>query len=235
MQERTAHLEAANRELDAFCYSVSHDLRAPLRAVDGFSRTTLEKYAALLPEEGQHYLQRARAGAQKMSQLIDSLLEFSRAGRTALHMRPVHTEALVRECVAVLRQEYEGRAVEVNIGSLPACVGDPDLLRQVWMNLLGNAFKYTGQRQVARIDIDADASSGETVYSVRDNGAGFDMEHARNLFGVFQRLHNEREFPGVGVGLALVHRIVDRHGGRAWAQARPDQGATFFFTLGAAS
>ena len=235
VQERTAHLEAANRELDSFCYSISHDLRAPLRAVDGFSRSALEKYGALLPAEGQHYLERARAGAQKMAQLIDSLLEFSRAGRSALHVRPVRTEALVRECVAVLRQECAGRTVEVNVASLPPCVGDPDLLRQVWTNLLSNAFKYTGNCSAARIDIAADSSGNCTTYSVRDNGAGFDMADAKHLFGVFQRLHTEREFPGVGVGLALVRRIVERHGGRVWAEAQPDRGATFFFTLGPAT
>ena len=234
LKEKGERLEASNQELDAFCYSIAHDLRTPLRAVDGFSRTVLQKYGTALPHDGQHYLDRIRAGAQQMGDLIDSLLEFSRIGRATLKRKMVRTDVLVQDCLAALKDENGGRKIEVDVRVLPDCNGDPVLLRQVWMNLLGNAFKYTGNREVARIEVGAEADNDATVYYVRDNGTGFDMAYVDKLFGVFQRLHGPGEFPGVGIGLALVKRITALHGGRVWAAAKPDQGATFFFTLGRA-
>ena len=228
---RTAELEAANKELEAFSYSISHDLRAPLRAIDGFARILLEDYTASLPDQAQQYFQYIRENAQRMGQLVDDLLAFSRLSRLPLNKRSVDTAALVRQCLHELSDEQVGRQVEIRVGELPACVGDPALLRQVWFNLLANALKYTRKCERAEITIGSQTESGETVYFVRDNGAGFDMRYANKLFGVFQRLHRAEDYEGTGVGLAIVHRIVVRHGGRVWADAAVDQGATFFFTL----
>jgi signal transduction histidine kinase len=235
--ERTAQLEAANKELDSFSYSVSHDLRAPLRAIDGFSRILLEDHAAALPDDGKAYLKLVRDNTRQMGQLVDDLLAFSRLGRLALTKQTVHPAKIVRTCLDELRTEWAGRQVEVVIDDLPACQADPTLLKQVWTNLLSNALKYSGKRDVARVTVGsrtqaAPAGSGaETVYFVRDNGAGFDMKYAHKLFGVFQRLHRAADYDGTGVGLAIVQRIITRHGGRVWGEARPDQGATFSFTL----
>jgi PAS domain S-box-containing protein len=229
--ERTSELETANKELEAFSYSVSHDLRAPLRAVDGFSQAVLEDYGAQLPEEGRHYLQTIRGGAQRMGVLIDDLLTFSRLSRTALKKQEVDTGKLVRHVLEELNSQREGRQVEIRIGDLPACEGDPALLNQVWINLLSNALKYTRQRETAVVEIDCKPERDGNVYFVRDNGAGFDMQYAHKLFGVFQRLHRAEEFEGTGVGLAIVQRIIHRHGGRIWADAAVDRGATFYFTL----
>ena len=226
---RTTELEAANKELEAFSYSVSHDLRAPLRAMDGFSQALLEDYGPLLPDEGRRYLKTIRGGAQRMGMLIDDLLTFSRLGRAPMKKREVNTEKLVRNVVDDL--ELEGRPVEMRIGTLPACQGDPALLNQVWVNLLSNALKYSRHRQPAIIEIGSKREQEETLYYVRDNGAGFDMRYAHKLFGVFQRLHRAEEFEGTGVGLAIVQRVVQRHGGRIWAEAEVDRGATFYFTL----
>jgi light-regulated signal transduction histidine kinase (bacteriophytochrome) len=230
--DRTARLEAANRELEAFSYSVSHDLRAPLRSVDGFSQALLDDYAAQLPGEARHYLETIRAAAQRMGHLIAALLSLSRLGRQALVRRPLDTGLLVREVLEELRPLAAGREVDLHIGELPPSQADPTLLRQVWLNLLGNAFKYTAGRDVARIEIGSVRRAGEVVYFVRDNGAGFDMRYADRLFGVFQRLHGQAQFEGTGVGLAIVQRIVHRHGGRVWAEAAEDRGAVFWFTLG---
>ncbi len=230
--DRTAQLEAANKELEAFSYSVSHDLRAPLRAVDGFSQAVVEDYAALLPAEGQRYLQTIREGAQRMGALIDDLLAFSRLGRAAVVRREIDVESQVREIFDEQKAQYEGREIELINGHLPPCSGDATLLRQVWVNLLSNALKYTSKRERAVIEIGARAEKGETVYFVRDNGTGFDMRYAHKLFGVFQRLHRQEDFSGTGVGLAIVQRIIHRHGGRIWVEAEVDLGATFFFTLG---
>jgi len=229
--ERTAELESANKELEAFSYSVSHDLRAPLRAVDGFSQAVIEDYSALLPEEGRHYLQTIRKGAQRMGVLIDDLLTFSRLSRAALKKQEVNTGKLVRHVLEDLNSQQEGRQVEIRMGHLPACQGDPALLNQVWVNLLSNALKYTRHREFAVIEIGCKLEQGENVYFVRDNGAGFDMRYANKLFGVFQRLHRADEFEGTGVGLAIVQRVIHRHGGRIWADASLDRGATFYFTL----
>jgi PAS domain S-box-containing protein len=242
--ERTTELEAANKELEAFSYSVSHDLRAPLRAVDGFSQAVLEDYGPQLPEEGQRYLQTIREGAQRMGALIDALLTFSRLSRLPLKKRAVDTGGLVRDTIEELDSQREGRRIEICVGDLPPCQGDPALLKQVWLNLLSNAFKYTRQREPAVIEVgcrrgpafpqgygEAEKGKDENVYFVRDNGTGFDMRYAGKLFGVFQRLHRAEDFAGTGVGLAIVHRIIHRHGGRAWAEAAVDRGATFYFTL----
>jgi PAS domain S-box-containing protein len=229
--ERTAQLEAANRELEAFSYSVSHDLRAPLRAADGFSQAVLEDFGPLLPDEGKRYLRTIRLSTQRMGDLIDDLLAFARLSRQELSSRPIDTDTLVRDTLEELGPSRSGRRVDVEIGALPVCIGDPAMLRQVWLNLLSNAFKYTQRREHAKIEIGcARADDGEAFF-VRDNGTGFDMRHAGKLFGVFQRLHRSDEFEGTGVGLAIVQRIVHRHGGRVWAEAAVDRGATFHFTV----
>ena len=229
--ERTAELEAANKELEAFSYSVSHDLRSPLRAMDGFSQAVLEDYGPQLPDEGRRYLKTIREGAQHMGTLIDDLLTFSRLSRTPLKKQAVNIDQQVRHVLEGLDSQREGRRIEVRIGNLPTGQGDPALLNQVWINLLSNAFKYTRQRETAVVEIGCKNEQGENVYFVRDNGAGFDMRYVHKLFGVFQRLHRSEEFEGTGVGLAIVQRIIHRHGGRIWADAELDRGATFYFTL----
>jgi PAS domain S-box-containing protein len=229
--ERTAQLEVANKELEAFSYSVSHDLRSPLRAVDGFSQAVLEDYSSLLPEEGQRYLRTIREGAQRMGTLIDDLLTFSRLSRTPLNKQDVNINKLVAHVLEELSPQQESRQVEIILGDLPACQGDSALLHQVWINLLSNALKYTRNCPKTIVEVGCKTEEGERVYFVRDNGAGFDMRYAHKLFGVFQRLHRLDEFEGTGVGLAIVQRIVHRHGGRIWAEAAPDKGATFYFTL----
>ena len=236
--ERTAQLEAANKELEAFSYSVSHDLRAPLRAVDGFSQALLEDFGPQLPEEGQRQVRTIRECAQRMGTLIDDLLTFSRLGRQSLS-KPVAVDMdrLVGEALEDLLPERQGRQVEIRAARLPPSTGDNALLKQVWANLLSNALKYTRKRAPAVVEIGSVSEDGETVYFVRDNGTGFDMRYAPKLFSVFQRLHRVEDFEGTGVGLAIVHRIIRRHGGRVWAEAAVDRGATFHFTLpkGAAS
>jgi PAS domain S-box-containing protein len=229
--ERTAELESANKELEAFSYSVSHDLRTPLRAIDGFSQAVIEDFGPQLPGEGRRYLQTIRDGAQRMSMLIDDLLTFSRLSRAPLHKHEVNTDLLVRDVLDDLHAEREGRRIELHIAELPACVGDPALLKQVWINLLSNAFKYTRKRDGAVVEIGCEPGPEGDVFFVRDNGTGFDMRYVDKLFGVFQRLHRVEDYEGTGVGLALVQRIVHRHGGRVWADAAVDRGATFYFTL----
>ncbi len=229
---RTAQLEAANKELESFAYSVSHDLRAPLRAIDGFCQILMTEHAPGLDGEPRRYLQRVSENTRKMGLLIDELLHFSRLGRQPMTRQPVAMAGLVRQCLEELQGEREGREVEVILGELPPCRADAALLKQVWLNLLANALKFTRSRAQARIEAGSFARDGEMVYFVRDNGVGFDMAYADKLFGVFQRLHRQEDYEGTGVGLALVERIIHRHGGRVWAEARPDQGAAFFFTLG---
>jgi signal transduction histidine kinase len=228
---RTAELAASNRELESFAYSVSHDLRSPLRAIDGFSKLIVEKSGQDLSPAVRGYLQRVRANAQQMGRLIDDLLSFSRLGRQALTSQEVNHVSLVAQCVQLLRQERADRGGQVSIGALPSCLGDASLLKQVWMNLLSNAFKFTAGRAQPHVEVGSREQKGEVVYFVRDNGAGFDMRYADKLFCVFQRLHKATEFPGTGVGLAIVQRIVLRHGGRVWAEAAPGKGATFYFTV----
>ena len=231
--ERTAQLEAANKELEAFSYSVSHDLRAPLRAIAGFSKILLKSYAEILPPKAQEYLQDVSRNTLHMGHLVDDLLAFSRLSRQPVKKIPVITCDLVRQCLAELRNDFAERQVDIRIGDLPPCMADPALLKQVWVNLLANAIKYSNKRESALIEIGSLACDqpGKRTYFVKDNGVGFDMEYAHKLFGVFQRLHRSEDYEGTGVGLAIVQRIIHRHGGRVWAEAEPDRGATFFFTL----
>ncbi|HEY9288460.1 MAG TPA: ATP-binding protein [Candidatus Dormibacteraeota bacterium] len=230
--QRTREVEAANRELEAFSYTISHDLRAPLRAVNGFASILLEEYAEAMPEEARGYLKRVKDNGAQMGRLVDDLLAFSRMGRQALRKQPVTTRAVVDRALAQLAPALEGRTVEVVIGGLPDCEADPGLLEQVFVNLLSNAIKYSQKKPNARVEVGSLTDADDAVtYFVRDNGAGFDMAYADKLFGVFQRLHRSQDYEGTGVGLAIVHRIIERHGGRIWAKAKVDEGATFFFTL----
>ncbi len=228
---RTSELQAAVQELEAFSYSVSHDLRAPLRAIDGFSRILMQSYAAELPETAQHYLHRVRDNAQNMGRLIDELLSFSRLNRQALNRQTVAPDDLVRQALEELNAEVMRHPVDFRIAELPACHADVVLLRQVFVNLLSNALKFTRRRDPAIVEVGGRCDSGERVYFVKDNGVGFDMRYVDKLFGVFQRLHRMEDYEGTGVGLALVQRIIHRHGGRVWAEGAIDRGATFYFTL----
>jgi signal transduction histidine kinase len=229
--ERTAQLEAANKELEAFSYSVSHDLRAPLRGMAGFARVLMEDYGTQLPPDGLHALQRIQDNAQKMGMLIDDLLAFSRLSRQPLTHQTVVPTELVRQVLEDLRSEQQGRAVEIVIGDLPHFHGDPGLFKQVYANLLANALKFTRKRDAARIEVGSHLVHGERVYFVKDNGAGFDMRYVHKLFGVFQRLHDAKEYEGTGVGLAIVQRVILRHGGRLWAEGEVEKGALFSFTV----
>jgi len=231
LKEYAEQLKIVNKELEAFSYSVSHDLRAPLRHVDGFSQILLEDYAEKLDEQGQSYLRQVREASQKMSQLIDDLLNLSRITRAELRRESVDISRLVEAVAESLKKTEQNREVEFVIQKGLAAQGDAPLLRVLLDNLLGNAWKYTGKRPQARIEFGRAEKDGKEAYFVRDNGAGFDMAYAHKLFGAFQRLHSVAEFPGTGIGLATVHRIVHRHGGQIWAEAVPDQGATFYFTL----
>jgi light-regulated signal transduction histidine kinase (bacteriophytochrome) len=199
--------------------------------VDGFSQAVLEDFGPTLPAEGRRQLQVIRESAQRMGELIDDLLTFSRLSRLPLTMQTVMTESLVRAILADMKAEYAGRQVDIQIGDLPPCEGDPALLKQVWVNLLSNALKYSRRREAAVIEIGCVKTGGVDAFFVRDNGTGFDMRYAGKLFGVFQRLHRAEDYEGTGVGLAIVQRIVHRHGGRVWAEAAVDRGATFHFTL----
>jgi len=228
---RTAELEVANKELESFSYSVSHDLRAPLRSVHGFSQALLEDCGAQLDANGRQHIARIQAAAQRMGQLIDDLLQLSRVTRSEMLLQPVDLSALAREVVQDLRNAEPSRRVDVVIQDGLQCTGDPRLLRVVLENLLGNAWKFTSRRDGARIEFGLRPVRGN-VFWLRDNGAGFDMAFVSKLFGAFQRLHGAKEFPGTGIGLATVHRIVRRHGGTIWAEGAVDHGATFYFTLG---
>jgi signal transduction histidine kinase len=227
-QQKTAELMVAYKELDTFSYSVSHDLRAPLRAMDGYSQMLEEDFGTRLDDEGRRLLGVIRSNSLRMGQLIDDLLAFSKLGRQEPAKRPVDMAALAHE---VVQEVARGVSAKIEMQALPPAEADRSLLRQVWTNLVGNALKYSGKRADPRIEIGGAEGSGENVYWVRDNGAGFDMRYADKLFGVFQRLHRAEEFPGTGVGLAIVQRIVTRHGGRVWAEGRPGEGACFHFSL----
>jgi signal transduction histidine kinase len=224
-------LQDAHRELEAFSYSVSHDLRAPLRAMDGFSRIVVEQHAAGLSPEAQRYLRLVRENAQQMARLIDDLLAFSRAGRQPVRTEPVALAAVARQAYEQLRPEWTDRRVDLVIEDLPTVEADPAMLRQVFVNLLSNALKFTRGRAAARIEVGCQSERGQAVCFVTDNGVGFDMRYVDKLFGVFQRLHRAEEYEGTGVGLALVQRIIARHGGRVWGRGAVGQGATFSFTL----
>jgi len=231
VSRRTAQLEEVNKELEAFSYSVSHDLRAPLRAVGGFTQMLLEGYESRLDDEGKRICSTISQSARDMGKLIDDLLAFSRAGRTAIQPSVIDMATLSRSVFFELTTPESRERIDFQVGSLPPAFGDPTLLRQVWINLISNAVKYSSKKKRAVIAVGAEADGGEIVYSIRDNGAGFDMRYKDKLFGVFQRLHSAKEFDGTGVGLALAHRIISRHGGRIWAEGEADQGAVFHFTI----
>lgn len=229
-EARGRELQAAVEELDAFSYSVSHDLRTPLRAVDGFSRILLKHHATALTQEAHEYLQAVRDNTVQMGHLVDDLLAFARLNRKQVTKEEVKLSSIVNQVVAEVRRQTEWHDVKVTIGDLPAVWGDASLLKQVFVNLIDNAFKYSCKREDAAIDIGACEIGGESAVFVRDNGVGFDMQYTDKLFGVFQRLHRAEDFEGTGVGLAIVQRIVHRHGWRVWAEAAVDKGATFYFT-----
>jgi PAS domain S-box-containing protein len=231
--ERTAQLETANHELEAFSYSVSHDLRAPLRHIGGFARILMSDFGSGMAPEAKGHLQRIDDAVIRMGMLVDGLLSLAKLGQQSLKVRPTELNAIVAETISVLQPECEGREIEWRIAQLPALECDGVLIGQVFQNLLGNAVKYSRGRTKAVIEVDSIQETGKpTVVFVRDNGAGFDMQYAEKLFGVFQRMHTEAEFEGTGVGLATVQRIIQKHGGSVWAEAETDQGATFYFTLG---
>jgi signal transduction histidine kinase len=230
-QRQARAAETANKELESFSYSVSHDLRAPLRAIDGFSQTLVEDFSDSVPAKGQDYLRRIRAAAQRMAELIDDLLQLSRVSRGEFRRERVDVSNLATIVVAELRRAEPSRVVDVRIADTVAANADPRLIRIVLDNLIGNAWKFTAKTDAAAIELSVREDGGETVYCVRDNGAGFDMKYADRLFGAFQRLHTDKEFTGTGIGLATVQRIIHRHGGRIWAESEVSRGASFFFTL----
>lgn len=231
VRNRTAQLEAANKEMEAFSYSVSHDLRAPLRAVDGYTRILLEDYAANLSKDAQSICGNIREGAQRMGRLIDDLLAFSRLGRAEMQASPIDMQTLANSVFFELTTSEKRESVDFRLQALPGAKGDPTMVRQVWMNLISNALKFSSKREGPIIELGCHEEAKETIYYIRDNGAGFDKQYIHKLFGVFQRLHSTREFEGTGVGLAIVRRIVQRHGGRTWAEGEIDKGATFYFSL----
>jgi light-regulated signal transduction histidine kinase (bacteriophytochrome) len=222
---------AINNELEAFTYSVSHDLRAPLRSIDGYSKILQEDYGNKMDGESNRILDIIRNNARRMGQLIDDLLDFSRLGRKELEKSTVNMNSLVTNVKQELLAQERDRNIQFTINRLDEVDGDARMMRQVWINLISNAIKYSRKQQLATIEIGSTAETDRVTYFIRDNGVGFDMKYADKLFGVFQRLHKMQEFEGTGVGLALVHRIVSRHGGKVWAEARVNQGATFFFFI----
>jgi two-component system sensor histidine kinase/response regulator len=231
VRERTAQLEATNQELEAFSYSVSHDLQVPLRHIDGFASLLKDHIGSALDDKGHGYFEKISQAATQMGQLIDDLLAFSRMERAEMHRTKLSLERLVREVLADLQDETRGRDIVWRIAPLPEVRGDPFMLRLVLSNLVANAIKYTQPRARAEIDISCATSESEMVFCIRDNGVGFDMRYVDRLFGVFQRLHSASEFEGTGIGLANVRRIIHRHGGRAWAEGKVDGGAAFYFSL----
>jgi len=226
-----AELQSANKELETFSYSVSHDLRAPLRSVDGFSQILLEDYSDALDEQGKHYLQRARASTQKMGQLIDDILNLSRIGRQAMKKKKINMVSIARETYNSLEDEWKGRKVDFNVHKCPPAAADLNLIKIVFMNLLSNALKFTGNRKEAKIEVGSETKDEQTVFFVKDNGVGFDMKYADKLFAPFQRLHRPEEYEGTGIGLANVQRIIHRHGGRIWVESKVGKGTTFYFTV----
>ena len=228
---RAEQIESINRDLESFAYSVSHDLRVPLRAIDGFSRLVLKQYENKLDDEGKRLLNVVRDNTARMGQMIDDILAFSRTGSLVISKSEVNMENLARAALEELAQNLAGRDVKIEIDRLPPTHGDVAMLRQVWVNLLANAVKFTRQTPAALIEVGSVTKGTEIVYYVKDNGVGFDMQYADKLFGVFQRLHGVEEFEGTGIGLATVKRIITRHGGRVWAEGKVNEGATFYFAL----
>jgi|GEM_PF-1012036 len=231
MADIIEELAAANQELDDYSYSIAHDLRAPLRSIDGFIRILEDKYEPQLSEEPRRYLQLVRKNARRMGRLIDDLLDFSRLSRQSLNKQNVNLAEIVRQALEELAGEREKRDVRISLGDLPTCQADPALILRVISNLVSNALKFTQRRKVAAIEIGCREEDGKPVFFVKDNGAGFDMQYYHKLFGVFQRLHRAEDYGGTGVGLAIARRIIHRHGGRMWAEGKEGEGATFFFTL----
>jgi len=231
LKERVDETLAANKELESFSYSVSHDLRAPLRGIDGFSRILMEDFAPVLGEEGLRLLGKVVENSRQMGELIDDLLQYSRLGRKEVETTRVDMESLARDAMEEVRKHHPGYAAEFILGTLPAVRGDRTLLKQAWLNLISNALKYSSKKADARVEISGENGGIESVYHVRDNGVGFDMKYSDKLFGVFQRLHSTKEFEGTGVGLAIVQRVIQRHGGRVWAEGQPDAGAVFHFSI----
>jgi PAS domain S-box-containing protein len=231
VRERTAELEATNKELESFAYSISHDLRAPLRAIDGFSRMLIVKMAGRLNDDEKRRFEVIRENTRMMGRLIDDLLSFSRLGRQSMAFSTINMPELINQVWEELLAVNPHRKISVKIGTLPAAFGDVSLIRQVLVNILSNAVKFTRKKQNAVIEIDGKIEGSEALYIIRDNGAGFDMNYAQKLFCVFQRLHSQDEYEGTGAGLAIVQRIIQRHSGRVWAEGTVDKGATFYFTL----
>jgi light-regulated signal transduction histidine kinase (bacteriophytochrome) len=230
-EQANALLESANKELEAFSYSVSHDLRAPLRAISGFSQAVMEDYAPKLDDEGVRYLGLIQENAHRMGRLIDDLLTFSRLGRQQMTRSKIDIEALSKSVFEELAAQEPGRRIKLTVHPVPPGFGDSSMIRQVLVNLLSNAVKFTRPKEEAQIEFGYLPEKGDGAYYIKDNGVGFDMQYVNKLFGVFQRLHSVSEFEGTGVGLALVYRIITRHGGRVWAEGALNQGATFYFTL----
>jgi light-regulated signal transduction histidine kinase (bacteriophytochrome) len=231
LEQRSSDLAAANKELEAFTYSVSHDLRAPLRHIDGFSKLLLDEYSEALPAQARHYLASVRDGTRQMGKMVDDLLNLSRVGRRELSVQLTGLNSLLAEVLNDLKPELEGREIEWQIGPLPFVECDPALIKQVLANLLSNAVKFTRPRKSAVVEVGATTQDGSPVIFVRDNGVGFSVKYADKLFGIFQRLHRREDFEGTGVGLAIVERIIRKHGGRVWAEGELNRGATFYFTL----
>ena len=231
LEAANKELEAANKELEAFSYSVSHDLRGPLTVIVGSAELLVEDYAAQMPARARQLLNGVLGSGERMRQLIDDLLRLSRLGRQPLFKRQVNISALVSEVLDELQREQSDRQIDIRMGDLPGCVGDPGLLKQVFANLLSNAFKFTRGKGNPTVEISCRQQAGEKIYFVRDNGAGFDMQQATELFVAFQRFHSAEQFEGTGIGLSTVHRIIQRHGGRIWAEAEVDKGATIYFGL----
>ncbi|OPY72357.1 MAG: Phytochrome-like protein cph1 [Syntrophorhabdus sp. PtaU1.Bin002] len=231
VKKRTAELEEANKELEAFSYSVSHDLRTPLISIQAFARLLVEKYATHLDAKGQRFLTAIQKSTKQMDQLINDLLALSRLKRRDFNVVEIDVGALARDVFEELKAITKDRKLKLSINHPPKALGDPHLIRQVFVNLLGNAIKFSRKRDIARIEVGGSAGDNENTYYVKDNGVGFDMADADKIFGVFQRLHSADEYEGTGVGLAIVQRIINRHGGRVWAEGKIDEGATFYFTL----
>ncbi len=231
VSQRTAEVEASNKELEAFSYSVSHDLRAPLRHISGYVNLLNNQFGDGLPEKAGHYLNVTTDATKQMSNLIDDLLQYSRIGSQEIRRLELDMGELVSEVIKMMEEETKERKITWTVTDLPRVVGDPILLKQVWTNLLENAVKYTRDKAEAEIEVSCTREAKQWVFSVRDNGAGFDMRYAQKLFGVFQRLHSSAQYEGTGIGLANVQRIINKHEGRVWAEAQLNKGATFYFTI----